>query len=78
MTYTVCSIITPHHQKTPKRRKRAKDIDAWVIPLFQRGESLGKLVRGRVVSGMLTRWQRLERDVICSIIGVLLHDARGG
>lgn len=78
MTYTVCSIITSHHQKTPKRRKRAKGIDAGVIPLFQRGESLGGLVRGRVVSGMLAGRQSLERDVICSIMGVLLHDARGG
>ena len=78
MAYTVRSVITPHHQKTPKRRKRAKGIDAWVIPPFQRGESLGRLVRGRVVSGMLARRQSLERDVICSIMGVLLHDARGG
>ena len=78
MAYTVCSIITPHHQETPKRRKRPKGIDAWVIPLFQRGESLGRLVRGRVVSGMLARRQSLQRDVICSILGVLLHDARGG
>lgn len=78
MAYTVCRIITPHHQKAPKGRERAKAVDAWVIPLFQRGESLGGLVRGRVISGILARWQSLERDVICRIVGVLLHDTRGG